>query len=94
MDNVSHPGQLSPWFLKLPWICRKAGALIVPVLMLTLWVLLLFFNVEWWVFLLTILIPAIPLGMWLWYWTHLPEIILPAGNPAAGNPAAVKISEI
>ena len=102
MNNVTDPGDIgkSAWFLALPWLCRKAGALIVAVLMVTLWTLLLFLNVRWWIILLTIIIPAIPLAFWLWYWywTDVPEIIPSAVNStvnstvnSAVNSAAVKI---
>ena len=90
MDNVTHPSQLSPWFIALPWICRKAGALIVAVIMLTLWTSLLIFHVSWWVILLTIIIPAIPLAIWLLYWSLQPVIIPAAGNQQTGC-ASVRI---
>jgi hypothetical protein len=90
MENLTYQGGLSPWFLALPWICRQFGALIVAVIMITLWTLLLFFNVSWWIIFLTIIIPAIPLTFWLWYWTHQPENI-PSAAPAAESSAAVKI---
>ena len=92
MDNIPDESGLSPWFLALPWICRKAGALIVAVLMLTLWTLLLLFNVRWWIIILTIITPAIILSRWLWYWTHLTETIPVAGD--AGDVAAVRIEFI
>ena len=84
MNDVSHPGEPSPWFLALPWMCRQCGALIVAVLMLTLWTSLLIFHVIWWVILLTIIIPAIPLASWLLYWSLQPVIIPAAGNQQTG----------
>jgi hypothetical protein len=94
MNNVPHPSGNSAWYMALPWVCRGFGALIVAVLMVTLWTLLLFFNVRWWIILLTIIIPAIPLAIWLWYWTHIPEIIPSAVNStvnSAVDSASVKI---
>jgi hypothetical protein len=75
MDNIPDQSGLSPWFLALPWICRTFGALIVTVLLVTLWTLLLFFNVTWWIILLTIIIPTIIYGKWQWYWCHQPDLL-------------------
>ena len=92
MDNFTNQGQLSPWFLKLPWICRQFGALIVAVMMITLWALLLIFHVSWWVILLTIFIPVIPLAIWLCYLSVQPAVI-PAAQHTT-NSASIRIADI
>ena len=92
MNNFTNQNQLSPWFLKLPWICRQFGALIVAVIMVTLWALLLIFHVIWWVILLTIVIPAIPLAIWLCYWSLQPNVI-PAARYTT-NSASIRIADI
>ena len=60
--------------------------------MVSLWTLLLFFKVRWWIILLTIITPAIILARWLWYWTHLTEIIPAAGD--AGDVVVVGVEFI
>ena len=92
MDNFTDQGQLSPWFLKLPWICRKAGALIVAVIMITWWALLLIFHVSWWIIVLTIVIPAIPLAIWLCYWS-VQKNVIPAALYST-NSASIPIANI
>ena len=91
MDNLENRQGLSPWFLALPWICRRAGVLIVAVLMITLWTLLLFFNVNWWIIMLTMIIPALILAKWQWYWCHHSEMIPAAVQAGENPPATVKV---
>ena len=80
MEDAPHRHDISHFFSGSAWIYR---GLIMTFLVITLLMLLLFFNVRWWIIFLPILILTVPLSRWSLYQSYEPRIISSTGDPAA-----------
>ena len=89
MEEVPHRRELSHWFRRVPWDYQGFYTLIITFFMITLWVLLLFFNVNWLIIFLPVIILAIPLSRWSWYQAYQADVIPTAVIPAVVNNTAV-----